>query len=295
MSERLRAIAAAVGGTVNGSGANVAGPGHSRRDRSLSLYEIGPRILWNSFAGDSNTAIAAHLQACGIEIEAGPMSAAVRRRVARRRAAEIAEQTRVQIERASAVWRDGHAPEPQSPTRTYLARRGIPASAIAMAIGEGALREHRSERGAVTMLALARNADDKPRAVQMTRLKRDGSGKWGDPPRFTFGPVKGCAVRLLRPYNGELTICEGVETALAFYALHKIPAWATLGTANLASFTPPPGIKRLWIAADGDPAGRTASEMLFDRLRSRVRCTLAPAPEGLDWADVLALERKRSA
>jgi hypothetical protein len=142
------------------------------------------------------------------------------------------------------------------------------------------------------MVALARDKRGTGRAVQLTKLKADGSGKRGGQlDRITYGVLKGATVQLLPPVSGALAICEGVEDALAFYELHHIPAWAALGTSNLQQFEPPSGVKRVFIAADGDDAGKGAADRLFARLRNRVRITMALAPNEMDWADVLAAKK----
>jgi DNA primase len=88
-----------------------------------------------------------------------------------------------------------------------------------------------------------------------------------------------------------LAIAEGVETALSFYDLFRIPCWAALGTSNLQAFVPPPEVKHVFIAVDGDRSGYEAAAKLFSRLKGRVRCTLSAAPDGLDWSDVLIARR----
>lgn len=201
----------------------------------------------------------------------------------------IADQA-TQIAEVRQLWGEGASAAPGGPVRTYLAGRGLSAATIALATrAGGAIREHRDRYGRPAMLAAARNGAGAGRAVQLTKLKRDGSAKRGDSEdRITTGPMSGAAVQLLAPVDGALAICEGVETALALYQLHRIPAWATLGAANLAAFAPPAGVRRLVIAADNDAPGRKAAARLLRRLRRSVKCTTMLAPRGMDWADVLA-------
>ena len=83
----LRDIVARLGGELSSGGrqASIPGPGHSRRDRSLSLRvsEDGTRILFNSFAGDSAREVFAYL---GIDnaSEYKPTSSEVRAAMKRR-------------------------------------------------------------------------------------------------------------------------------------------------------------------------------------------------------------------
>jgi putative DNA primase/helicase len=137
-------------------------------------------------------------------------------------------------------------------------------------------------------LVLAKSSAGVPRAVQLTKLRADGLGKRGDTvDRLTFGPLLGSSARLLPMQGDTLAVSEGVETALAFFQLRNVPTWATFGTANLAAFKPPPGVRRLIIAADGDAPGAEAAQTLFDRLKKQVRVIIAAAPDKLDWLDVL--------
>jgi putative DNA primase/helicase len=215
---------------------------------------------------------------------------AERRKLRAEMAKAQAERVGRQLARCVARADEGVRPEPGSPVRSgYLVgARGLPASTVAMAVSAGSLLEHRDERGRVSMLALAHNRNGVLRGVQLTKLRPDGSDKRGtECDRLTFGPYKGSACRLFKPTGDTLAVAEGVETALAFYTLRKVPTWATFGAANLAAFEPPAGVRRLVIAADGDAPGMEAAQALFDRLRRRVRCIIAPAPEGLDWLDVL--------
>lgn len=282
----LHDLARKFGGDVRGDYIAIPTPGHSKRDRGtiIRLRADGCGFVSYSFNGfDDWRALHAAL---GLQTEARQMTATERREFAKAREHDRAAREKGQLVRMSALWSDGYAAEPGGVVRIYWEARGIPAAIAAMAIAQRDIREHRDDAGRFSMLTLARDLDGNPRAVQMTKLRSDGSGKRGTPPRITFGPLMGSAARLFRSDGETLAICEGTETALGFFALRKIPAWSTFGTANLAAFSPPRGIRRLYIAADGDEAGREAGERLFHRLKGKLRCILAPAPDGLDWLDV---------
>jgi putative DNA primase/helicase len=215
------------------------------------------------------------------------MRAEERRRHVREREKEVAQRVARQLSRVVKIASECIPVEYGQPVRNYVAARGIPASTMALAVAAGSLREHVDAQGRVSMIALAHDKLGRLRALQMTKLMPDGSGKRGDPARLTFGPLIGSACRLMQVQGDTLAVCEGTETALAFYTLRKIPTWSLFGVANLSAFTPPAGIRRLVIGADGDRAGLEAAERLFDRLRGRIRVIIAPAPDGLDWLDVL--------
>ena len=85
-------------------------------------------------------------------------------------------------------------------------------------------------------------------------------------PRRMFGDLLGAVVQLAPlPAGGDLAIAEGIETALSYRDLTSAATWAGLSTAGLRRFTPPPGIARLVIAADGDDAGLEAARDLAER------------------------------
>jgi hypothetical protein len=53
----------------------------------------------------------------------------------------------------------------------------------------------------------------------------------------------------------------------------------------VGAFNPPPGLKRLIVAADADDKGMTAARALAERARSRTEVVILPAPAGTDWCD----------
>lgn len=290
------------GGDLRGDCVHAPSPGHSPRDRgmTLRLRSDGRGVLVNTFNGDWRHALR-HVE--GELRSRGFVSADVRAPTpAERKAwaqaaakAKVERETR-QLTRAQALACEGTAPEPGGPVRAYLAARGLPTSTVAQAVNAGAIWEYRDEFKRPAMLAIAHEVGGRLRGVQLTKLKADGSAKRGSAiDRLTFGPFSGAACRLFKASGDTLAIAEGVETALAFYALRGVPAWAAFGSRNLAAFEPPRSVRTLIIAADGDKAdperpgdfkGMDAADALFNRLRSRLRVIIAAAPPDLDWLDV---------
>ena len=92
----------------------------------------------------------------------------------------------------------------------------------------------------------------------------------------------------------QLVVCEGIETALSLSSgLLRVPAaiWAALSTSGIRNLSLPPQAGQLTIASDGDKAGREAANILASRASSLGwQVTLLPAPEGLDWNDVLVMK-----
>ncbi len=83
-------------------------------------------------------------------------------------------------------------------------------------------------------------------------------------PRRAMGHLLGHGVRLGR-VDGVLAAGEGVETMLSLrMALPTLPAIACLSANHLAAIQLPPGLQRLYIAREDDPAGRKAASTLWD-------------------------------
>jgi DNA primase len=92
-------------------------------------------------------------------------------------------------------------------------------------------------------------------------------------------------------------ITEGVEDALAAWALTTYPAWAALSGTNMADLDLPPEHRAVLILTDADEAGRKGAHDLARRLREegrKVRVMTPMAGMGKDPNDVL-LRRGRTA
>jgi putative DNA primase/helicase len=103
--------------------------------------------------------------------------------------------------------------------------------------------------------------------------------------------IKGAAVRLHDPQNGELGVAEGVETALAARQMFGVPTWAALSDEGIKNFVPPASVRTLTIFADNDEsfAGQADAYTAGERLRKqglRVSVRIPPIPD-TDWLDVL--------
>lgn len=131
-------------------------------------------------------------------------------------------------------------------------------------------------------------------AVHRTYLDPEGGKAKVDPPKAMLGTCAGGAVRLSQA-EGPLVVCEGLETGLSLLCgLLRGPAtvWAALSTSGLRGLHLPPVPGRLTIACDGDAPGREAAQALaFKAQALGWQVSLLPAPDGRDWADIVALKR----
>ena len=116
--------------------------------------------------------------------------------------------------------------------------------------------------------------------VHRTWLDPSGRGKAPvDQPRRALGCLLGHAVRF-GPACNVMAAGEGIETVLSLrQVMPALPLAAALSAAHLAAVLFPPGLRRLYIVRDNDPAGRRAQTMLTERARSEgiEALTLVPA------------------
>ncbi len=283
----LREIVHRVGGSVTSGGARatVPGPGHSRDDRSLSLYLSGDRVVWHSFANDPPEAIRNHL---GISAVAESELSKSERAKARKARVEweISDRWRKQ-QFCRDLWSRA-IPATGTPAHDYLRARAIPAATLPGALRylAEAPRGYEKSSTSPAMLALVIDRHGAPSGLHVTYIKghrNDG--------RIMVGSIMGGAVRLYSPTD-ELAVCEGIETALSYAAIKSIPTWAVLSTSGLAAFSAPIEIDRLTLAIDSDDTSKAhplgaAYEIATAKICPWCEITIDAAPDACDWNDVL--------
>lgn len=285
-----------LGGHLEGSVIRCPGPGHSARDRSLSVKMLsdGGLFVW-SFAGDDWRVCRQHVAGVlGIEDD--------QRRPAERKPEAVHHAERDhdadRIARALSIWHQGR-PITGTIAERYLLRRGIDLGASPLATSGDVLRFHphcpmQGERGPErhpALLALFRCIKaDAPRAITRIALRPDGSAKASIPRQKQFlGVVGGAAIKV--DADDEvltgLHIAEGIETALAVWRGGGRPVWA-LGSAGAIERLPVlAGVECVTIAADNDPAGLRAARNCASRWQAAGREGFIryPANTGNDFAD----------
>ncbi|MGY3038294.1 hypothetical protein ACVIIV_007464 [Bradyrhizobium sp. USDA 4354] len=159
---------------------------------------------------------------------------------------------------------------------TYLHRRGI-----ADVHHGGSLRFHprcyyRSDEHAPTetwpaMIGSVTDLEGRITGVHRTWLDPHGFDRVRlgkapiDTPRRAMGDLLGNAVRL-GVVNEVLAAGEGIETMLSLRcALPTLPMAAALSANHLAAMLLPSGLRRLYIARDGDAAGDAVQAILTQR------------------------------
>lgn len=129
-------------------------------------------------------------------------------------------------------------------------------------------------------------------AVHRTFLRADGSGKAGlaGGDKMMLGRVCGGAVRLSNG-PGRLVAAEGIESALSLLSgllAEPSQVWAALSTSGMRSLRLPDRPAAVAIAADGDPEGRAAAQVLAQRAHaSGWRVSILDPGEGRDFNDIL--------
>jgi len=261
-------------------------PAHDDRDPSLSIRDgRDGRLLLHCHAGCDFTDI---LAAAGLR--SGGWRAPDPGEVARRKA-EDAAQAAKRERQALRLWREAQ-PVAGTPAETYLRGRGMTCDLPDSLRFHGACWHGPSAQRLPAMVAAIEGADRA--AVHRTYLRADGGGKAEvEPTKMMLGAALGGAVRLAAGPDG-LAVAEGIETALSLACglLRGRPAiWAALSTSGMAGLALPRDPGRLTIATDGDAAGHEAGHKLATRAHALGwQVATLPAPEGRDWADILAMK-----
>ena len=182
------------------------------------------------------------------------------------------------------------------PSGRYLARRGLP-----HLVGRPALRfrgdcPHPEGGRLPAMVAEVVDVAGRPIAAHRTYLTPAGGKAGADPAKASLGPVWGGAVRL-DPAAPELVIGEGIETSASAGLLLGLPAWAAISAGNLErGLLLPPEVRAVVIAADPDPAGRSAATAASTRWQAEGRRVRIATPDqpGRDFNDVLQDRARRA-
>jgi hypothetical protein len=265
MSACLRAIAFALGGDISGRSTVIApGPGHSRKDRSLSvkLSASSPDgFICFSHAGDD-------WRQCRDYVR-GKLGLAAFQPYERRTPPRHRDRAKAappdNAKTALRLWRQAVDPR-GTLVEAYLKGRGLdlPGEAAFEAIRFHGDCPFGGERFPA-MVCLIRNiVTNAPQGVHRTALAQDGTAiKRNDKTfRMTLGPVVGGAIKLDPDEDVTHGLCigEGVETTLAGRQMGLRPGWAGVNTAGVASFPILPGIDGLHIFRESDLNGASARD-----------------------------------
>lgn len=297
----LRSIARALGGEVQNRQVLAPGPGHSRRDRSLSFRlsdDGGFRV--HSHAGDDWRTCRDYVaERLGLPADFWRTHAEDTRRsvstfISHEPGAEPDYAAR--IARARAIWDDGRDPV-GTIVETYLKDRGLDlperASDVIRFHPQTPWRDDATGeviRVPAVLAAMREVQGDELTAVHRTRLGPDGT-KLG---RKMLGIAAGAAIKVDADdmVTLGLHVAEGVETALAGRQLGLGPVWALASAGAMATLPVLPGIETLTLLAENDPASARAVEACASRWHGAGREVIVIEPmTGSDLNDALMSRR----
>jgi hypothetical protein len=255
----IRQIAAALGGDVcNSASCNVPGPGHGKGDRSLAItIARGGKLVVHSFAGDDwkvcrdyvhdrlglGRDFGTRQKPTFVVVNAGPDEDKAKKK-----------------DWALKIWSKSINPTGTIVEDYLREHRGLELSSD---IAGSVVRFHGSLRfdaysSKPGMVCLLRNIiTNEPCGIHRTFLDRETGQKID---RKMLGIAKGAAIKLdsHESVSSQLTIGEGIETALAARLAGFGPAWA-LGSAGGIRFFPVlKEIEELTLLQENDPTSREA-------------------------------------
>ena len=280
MTTRLRSWAQALCGDVSGSGVICPGPGHSARDRSLSVTPsvTAPNgFLVNSFAGDDPIACLDYVRAKlglpefspersrkplgGQSEPAGYMDRAEPKKAAGELPGD--DESKRKADKASWLWGRREPVLATNPAGLYLRKRcyggQIPATLgylspngkypPAMITAFGFCEE--PEPGAIDPPAIVTG-------VHITRLTPDGRKAPGDKPKIMLGAMSGLPIVVAPANDGlGLAITEGIEDALSVFEETGLGVWGAGTAGNMPKIAAalPPCVECVTIFAHRDETG----------------------------------------
>jgi len=273
----LQSWAGALGGIVSGPNVVCPGPGHSARDRSLSVTPSAAApngFLVNSFAGDDpivcldyvraklgmaafapqKSATAAHHGAAGHRDSGAPAKAATQPPDNARKAAWLWGRRNPITEDCPAGLylrrtRGYHGPIP--PTLGYLPANGKHPPAMIAAFGFC----EEPEQGVIVPPTVVTG-------IHLTRLAQDGGKAAIDPVKIMLGPMSGLPI-VLAPVNDGLglAITEGIEDGLSVFEETGLGVWAAGSAGNMPKIAAAlPYVECITIFAHRDEGMRFAKE-----------------------------------
>lgn len=276
-------IVRALGGDWHGTYGSIPGPGHSRKDRSVSIrdHSSDPNdVIVNSFAFEDYRAIKDNLRHRGL-LPQRLTPARTQRQDEPRKAVIVSNQDDGEIQKslntARRLWQrsqpitgtlaerylreNRHIEGELPPTLRFLPANGKHPPAMIAAFG----LTNEPEPGVLRIETL--------RGVHLTKLRPDGLDKAdAEPNKIMLGRGHTLPI-VLAPVNdiGGLAITEGIEEALAVREAWGLGAWAAGSASRLPDLAEHvlTYVECVTVLIDPDPAGERFGNDLMERLERR--------------------------
>lgn len=258
MTTDIRALAHALGGDAVGRNQILApGPGHSAKDRSMSILigdEYPDGFLVNSMAGDDDLACKDHVRARwgwpafnGVRSSKATAASTVPAQFGNR----AADQTKT-IKIADKIWQSAQRSLSGTLGEAYLGSRALKYEGTALRFHPSLFLRGKDTPGIVALMEDV--VTNEPCGIQRIFLT-PGGRRLGD--KKMLGRARGAAVKLSpdAEVTHGLVIAEGVENALSALRAGFGPAWACLSAGGLAEFAVLASVEALTIFADNDASG----------------------------------------
>ncbi|AFL49026.1 putative DNA primase/helicase [Sinorhizobium fredii] len=285
----LHDLARRLGGELARNGiVTCPGPGHSPKDRSLTVWLESDDVNVHSFAGDDWQTCKDYVrEQLGLPSwEAGKGQKGRARRPTSKRTSYDDEGSRIALVRR--IWREAKDPR-IAPVLAYLEHRGLPPFTNDQI---PVFRYHPNcpfggEHVPALIARFSPIENDPGLEVEPTAIFRIRLDLYdGDRRKLALGPSRGQVIKLDRDISlAGLGITEGIEKGLALVASGWQPIWVTCGTSTMRNFPLLPWMECLTIFCDRDEPGRDAALVGIDRWRNagREARALAPPAPFKDW------------
>jgi hypothetical protein len=276
MTTQLRSWAQALCGDVSSNGVICPGPGHSARDRSLSVtpsVTAPSGFLVNSFAGDdpiecldyvrAKLGLPAFAPQCPREPAAGTHRGAAGHRDGGE-AAKAVTQPPDNAARAAWLWSRRNPITEGCPAGLYLRQTRRYAGPIPPTLG---YLPANGKHPPAMIAAFGFCQEPEPgvidppaevTGVHITRLTKDGDKAPIDPVKIMLGPSAGLPI-VLAPVNDGLglAVTEGIEDGLSVFEETGLGVWAAGSAGNMPNIAAalPPYVECTTIFAHRDETG----------------------------------------
>jgi putative DNA primase/helicase len=304
---KLAAVAAQLGGEVVGRQVLAPGPGHSPKDRSLSIrFTSADEFVVHSFAGDDPLTCKDYVR-CKLglpqwepgderERRAKPHKVSALDMAWVERGTEKKPMTEDEVRNrdfAVSIWNESKDPRGTLAEKYLRETRKLD---LPDDLAGDVLRFHprcpwrnentgQTDRAPALIAAFRSVDDDSINAIHRIALNPDGTKRG----RMMLGPVRRAAVKLDQIVRDELVIAEGIETAMALRQLGATGAIWALGSVGAITFFPVlPNIPLLTVAGEAGEASAKAIKICRTRWSRAARKTrTVHSAVGSDFNDAL--------